>query len=76
VVDILSYLRRRSVPASRKPVADHEAIDLGSMGGTISTVYLDIASVPARAEKRRGKAPSAAPAPQPAVTPPPTWHRR
>jgi lipopolysaccharide export system ATP-binding protein len=71
VVDILSYLRRRSVPASRKPVADHEAIDLGSMGGTISTVYLDIASVPARAEKRRGKAPSAAPQQQPAAPPPP-----
>jgi lipopolysaccharide export system ATP-binding protein len=69
VLDILSYLRRRSVPASRKPVADHEAIDLVSMGGTISTVYLDIASVPARAEKLRSKAPSAA-SPQPAVPPP------
>jgi lipopolysaccharide export system ATP-binding protein len=42
------------------------------MGGTISTVYLDIASVPARAEKRRSKAPSAAPPQQqPAVQPPP-----
>jgi lipopolysaccharide export system ATP-binding protein len=42
------------------------------MGGTISTVYLDIASVPARTEKRRSKAPSAAPPQQqPAVQPPP-----
>jgi lipopolysaccharide export system ATP-binding protein len=71
VLDILSYLRRHSVPASRKPVAEHEAIDLGSMGGTISTVYLDIASVPARAEKRRGKAPSAAPPQQQPAVPPP-----
>jgi lipopolysaccharide export system ATP-binding protein len=83
VVDILSYLRRRSAPArrkpmSRKPVADHEAIDLGSIGGTISTVYLDIASVPARAAKKRAKAPSAVPSPQqrppeppPSPAPPP-----
>ncbi len=71
MLDILSYLRRRSVPASRKPVAEHEAIDLLSIGGAISTVYLDIASVPARAEKRRGKAPPAAPPPQQQAARPP-----
>jgi lipopolysaccharide export system ATP-binding protein len=73
VLDILSYLRRRSVPPSRKPLADHEAIDLGSMGGAISTVYLDIASVPARAAKKRTKASSAVPSPQhqPPEPPPP-----
>jgi lipopolysaccharide export system ATP-binding protein len=73
VLDILSYLRRRSVPPSRKPLADHEAIDLGSMGGAISTVYLDIASVPARAAKKRAKASSAVPSPQhqPPEPPPP-----
>ena len=70
MLDILSYLRRRSVPASRKPVAEHEAIDLLSIGGAISTVYLDIASVPARAEKRRGKAPPAAPPPHSSCRPP------
>jgi hypothetical protein len=69
--DLFSYFRRRRTTAvSRKPgrrpppepVADQEAIHLASMGGVISTVYLDIASVPARApaaaltEKPRGRA--------------------
>jgi lipopolysaccharide export system ATP-binding protein len=57
VLDLLSYFRRQAAPARRKPRADSEAIDLASMGGTISTIYLDIASLPAPAEKARSKAP-------------------
>jgi len=70
VLDLLSYLRRRAAPASREPIADHVAIDLASMGGTISTIYLDIASLPAPAEKARSKAPP--PVLQPAMPPPVT----
>jgi lipopolysaccharide export system ATP-binding protein len=46
------------------PEAELEAIDLASIGGAISTIYLDIASVPARAQKARGKIPP------PSVSPP------
>jgi lipopolysaccharide export system ATP-binding protein len=62
------------VPA---PIDDQEAIDLASMGGDISTVYLDIASVPPRApvsapvEKPRGKVLSAPPLSPPVVASPP-----
>jgi lipopolysaccharide export system ATP-binding protein len=62
------------VPA---PIDDQEAIDLASMGGVISTVYLDIASVPPRApvpapvEKPRGKVLSAPPLSPPVVASPP-----
>jgi len=64
-----------------EPIADQEAIDLASMGGVISTVYLDIASVPARApaiapvpipvpaEKPRGKVLTGPPPPAP-LSPP------
>jgi lipopolysaccharide export system ATP-binding protein len=45
--DFLSYFRRRRNPALRRgPAATDEVIDLGSMGGTISVNYVDIASVP------------------------------
>ena len=76
--DLFSYFRRRAPAASpkgrrapREPVAEQEAIDLASMGGTISTIYLDIASVPAP-EKARSKTPPPLPpsVPSPPFTPP------
>ncbi len=70
MLDFLSIFRRRNAPASRKPAADYEPIDLTTIGGAISTIYLDIASVPARPEKRRVKAPPQPPAPQAAIPPP------
>jgi lipopolysaccharide export system ATP-binding protein len=90
VADLFSYFRRRGSAASRKPdrqpgrqpsrqayrapEAELEAIDLGSIGGAISTIYLDIASAPAPAsapaQNTRGKIPSAASVSQP-FTPPP-----
>jgi lipopolysaccharide export system ATP-binding protein len=78
VPDLFSYFRRRAPAASpkrrrapREPVAEQEAIDLASMGGTISTIYLDIASVPAP-EKTRSKTPPPLPpsVPSPPFTPP------
>ncbi len=56
MADLLSYFRRPPAKARRKPVAE-DAIDLESIGGEISDVYLDIASVGAPAEKLRSKAP-------------------
>ena len=82
MADLLSYFRRPPGKARRKPVAD-DAIDLESIGGEISNVYLDIASVGAAAEKPQLRAPpretappyetaqpltQPAPAPQPAFT--------
>jgi len=64
-VDLFSYFRRRAAATSREPLAESEAIDLASMGGEISTVYLDIASVAAPAPKARAKAP--VPQPRPPV---------
>jgi lipopolysaccharide export system ATP-binding protein len=56
VTDLLSYFRRAPAKAKRKPVAVAEdAIGLESMGGEISNVYTDIASVGASAEKPRSK---------------------
>ena len=51
-------------------MADYEPIDLTTIGGAISTVYLDIASVPARPEKKRVKAPPPPAAPHGAIPPP------
>ncbi len=62
MADIFSYFRRRTAPAKRKPAAGYEAIDLASIGGTISNSYLDIASV-APPERVRGKAPLPLPSP-------------
>jgi lipopolysaccharide export system ATP-binding protein len=70
VTDLFSYFRGRTRPASRKPVADYEAIDLATIGGAISTIYLDIASSPAPVEKARSKTPPAAPPSPPARSPP------
>jgi lipopolysaccharide export system ATP-binding protein len=74
VADILSYFRRGPAKAKRKPVVEDDAIDLESIGGTISNVYLDIASVGGPAEKPRAKAPPReAPTPQPFAPPPQTF---
>jgi lipopolysaccharide export system ATP-binding protein len=56
VSDLLSYFRRGQAKGKRKPgpVAE-DVIDLESMGGEISNVYLDIASAGAPAEKPRPK---------------------
>jgi lipopolysaccharide export system ATP-binding protein len=70
VLDLLSIFRRRNAPTRRKPVAAYESIDLTTIGGAISTIYLDIASVPARVEKKRVKAPPPPPAPRAAIPPP------
>jgi lipopolysaccharide export system ATP-binding protein len=43
------------------PVASEDIIDLASIGGTINGTYLDIASVPAPAEKTRSKPPARPP---------------
>ena len=50
--DLLSYFRRGPAKGKRRPVpvAEEDAIDLESMGGEISNVYLDIASAGAPAE--------------------------
>jgi lipopolysaccharide export system ATP-binding protein len=54
VLNILSLFRRRRPPARRrKPVADHGAMELGTMGGPINGAYHDIASLPV--EQARGK---------------------
>jgi lipopolysaccharide export system ATP-binding protein len=50
-----------------------EAIDLSSIGGAIETAYFDIASLPARARKARGKPPARPPKParpEPPARPP------
>jgi lipopolysaccharide export system ATP-binding protein len=74
VADILSYFRRGPAKARRKPIVEDDAIDLESIGGTISNVYLDIASVTAPAQKPRAKAaPREAPTPQPSAPPPQTF---
>ncbi len=71
MVDIFSYFRRRRGSAPRQPVAAaDDAIDLGSMGGTINGTYLDIASAPAE-PKARGKRPPPPPPPQPRRQRPP-----
>ncbi len=74
--DLFAYFRRRAPAPRRAPprgdaVIDLERIDLETMGGTISNVYLDIASLPSPARKTRGKArpqqqPLSEPAPAPA----------
>ena len=70
-MDIFSYFRRPRGPAPRQPVAaGSEAIDLGSMGGVISATYRDIASVPATAERSRGKRPPRSPRQPPPETMP------
>ncbi len=64
--DIFSYFRRRN-PARRKTImAGEVAIDLANMGGAINGTYIDIASLPAPAEKPRSRRPPPPPrVPQP-----------
>ena len=52
MADLFSYFRRTPAKAKRRPVTvvAEDAIDLESMGGEISNVYLDIASVGAPVE--------------------------
>jgi lipopolysaccharide export system ATP-binding protein len=69
VVDIFSYFRRRRGMMPRQPFAADEAIDLGSIGGTINSTYVDIASLPAADEKVRARPP--APRRPPPRRPPP-----
>jgi lipopolysaccharide export system ATP-binding protein len=66
VSDFFSYFRRRDADGHRTALGENEAIDLESMGGAIDTIYRDIASVPAPAEKARGNTPPPPPPPQPA----------
>ncbi len=76
VLDIFSYFRRRA-PARRQPAATaaaEDAIGLASMGGAINGTYLDIASLPAPAEKARSK-PPARPLRQPPPAPAPNGAR-
>lgn len=69
--DIFSYFRRRAAAAPGVSFANHDAIDLASIGGTISTVYLDIACV-APPETPRSKAPPAPPSETARSKSPPT----
>ena len=55
MVDLLSYLRRLKTPAQRAPASDEEAINLETIGGEISSTYLDIASVSTPAPKMQSK---------------------
>jgi hypothetical protein len=57
VVDIFSYFRRRGAPTRQPALAEVETIDLASMGGEISGIYLDIASGPTPERKTRSKQP-------------------
>jgi lipopolysaccharide export system ATP-binding protein len=76
VSDLLSYFRRRTA-SEHVSLAEHEIIDLESIGGAISTIYVDIACVapqPPIAQSPTAPvptAPSAAPAPPPAAAPAP-----
>jgi lipopolysaccharide export system ATP-binding protein len=73
LLDIFSYFRRRPAARRRKAVADHGAMDLATMGGTMNGAYVDIASAPAA--KARGKQRSPTRPPEPASrqpTPPPS----
>ena len=70
MVDIFSYFRRRGAPSRQPALAQEDAIDLASMGGTINGTYLDIASGPAPERKARTKQPPSPP-PQPRTRRPP-----
>jgi len=76
VSDLLSYFRRRTA-SGHVSLAEHEIIDLESIGGAISTIYVDIACVappPPIAQSPTAPvptAPSSAPAPPPAAPPAP-----
>jgi lipopolysaccharide export system ATP-binding protein len=85
VADFLSYFRRRAPVPRRALLAgdganDFDRIGLETIGGAISNLYLDIASLPPP-EKARAKAPPPAPAvpespPMPAPQPAPSRPQR
>jgi lipopolysaccharide export system ATP-binding protein len=54
---MFSNIRRRAASGRQAPPADHEAIDLASIGGAISMVYVDIACTQPPAEKPMERAP-------------------
>jgi lipopolysaccharide export system ATP-binding protein len=63
VPDLFAYFRRRAPAPRRAPprgdaAIDLERIDLETMGGAISNIYVDIASLPAPTSKSRGKTPT------------------
>jgi lipopolysaccharide export system ATP-binding protein len=65
-LDLLSYFRRRRPRPQRPPANNNdELIDLASIGGVINGTYVDIASVPTRAESARSPR-----APKPSRRPP------
>jgi lipopolysaccharide export system ATP-binding protein len=78
VADLFSYFRRGAAPARDDARAggistDIERIELETMGGAISHIYLDIAGPPPRTKKARGKTPPSPlppPEPQPVQVPP------
>jgi lipopolysaccharide export system ATP-binding protein len=73
LLDLLSYFRRPSA-RRRKAAADHGAMDLATMGGTMNGAYVDIASVPATKARGKPRPPARAPEPpprQPNPSPPP-----
>ena len=83
MTDLFAYFRRRAPAARRAPPSGDEAIEkigLETMGGAISNIYVDIASLPPPAEKARGKTPppqpSPGPAPAPIPPPPPSRPQR
>ena len=57
MLDIFAYFRRRASPARRKAGAGENAIGLKSIGGAINGTYVDIASLPAPAQKARDRRP-------------------
>ena len=73
MADILSYFRRRADATRPAPRDTDEAIDLETMGGAISNVYLDIASLPPRKPRAKTPAPPTSlrpPIPPSAPSPP------
>jgi lipopolysaccharide export system ATP-binding protein len=70
VADFRSYFRQRAKSARHAPPDDYAPIELASLGGTIDTSYLDIASVAGPAEKQRAKVPPQIPVTTPPQPPP------
>ncbi len=72
--DLFAYFRRGAAAPRRAPprgaaAIDLERIDLETMGGAISNIYVDIASLPAPGGRARGKTAPPQPLPE-AVVPP------
>jgi lipopolysaccharide export system ATP-binding protein len=57
VLDIFSYLRRRAAHGQDEQADDDDVIELATLGGAISSSYLDIASVSFSGTQARGKLP-------------------